>query len=96
MALFVLVIAAFEWSGIPQKNRVAQMITTCGQSSLTVYCVGAVLNYLGIVFIVVPNGGKLMQLLWIVCGSLILAATGLGWKRLRDASPWRTTLISPW
>ena len=92
IALFVLFMAAFDWFPIVLKSRVSQMITTCGQSSLTVYCVGVVLNYLGIVFIVVPGGGKLAQLLWIVCGSLILAAAGFGWKRLRDAFAWRMVL----
>lgn len=104
IAVFVLVMAAFDWSKFVLKSRFARIITECGQSSLTVYCVGAVLNYLGIVFIVVPNGGKLMQLLWIVGGCAVLVAAGLGWKRLRDTALWRSafalmartsTLIQP-
>lgn len=92
LALFVLALAAFDWARVLLRGRIAQILTTCGQSSLIVYCAGVVLNYLGVVFLIAPNCGKLAQLLWIVGGSLLLAAVGVGWQHVRNRSPWPETL----
>ena len=81
LVLWVIVIAAVNPGARFLRHRIATWPIICGQHSLIVFWVGAVLNYLGAVLVIMPGTGRVMDLIWAVGGCLALVGTGFLCKR---------------
>lgn len=66
------------------KKRLARIIVVCGQNSLAVYCVGVILNYVGIIWINAAGGGKGRELAFTLAGCAAMAGVAFSWRFLKS------------
>lgn len=84
LAFIVSRLAPLEWRG-PIRPLMTAMIR-CGENSLSIYCIGVLLAFLGQVLLVDVSGGLAMQVVISVIGiaAMVIAATLLTWESQLD------------
>jgi hypothetical protein len=84
LALVVSRLSPPEWHG-PMRPLMMAMIR-CGENSLSMYCFGVLLSFIGHVILVEMSGGLVMQLAVSIAGIavMIIAATLLTWESQVD------------
>jgi hypothetical protein len=85
LLLWVIVLARASSASRLFDKFLIRIPVSCGQTSLIVYWVGVLLNYIAIVHITSSRGGYWLEIIWTFAGCAILAITPAVWVRLKTA-----------